>query len=614
MARAFLLVLLAVLPLPCLATEPLAGKKAKLHVLAIAFNQQGGAAHVNDYNCFPPEIEKVFREQGKDFYRQMNARQILGKQATRAGLLAGFSWLRENAGKDDLVVLYLTCHGSTHPTKGWSVETIDKKTLWGDEVKTELGKLPCQALVLLETCTSGGFAEVHKDDLPMPSNVTAICSCSAKQTTNNELDIALAEALYGRADFNGDGVIELDEVIRYIRLRYREWWPEPRTMAGSQTPIVLKAKDLKGPLPLTKTAPNLVGVVHKGHWYSALKEKQDGNTFQVHLLGWASAPGPYFLTNSVPREALCLPADGKPLLVEQKGQWFPARSLKMEGASCKVHYIGFDEQETVERTRILYPFAGDPTAQNYPYPTGTPGAWGPLGRPGDWKNTRAVTVLDERLYSIEASGALYVTDLSNGNWMPLGKPEFAGTTFLFAAGNSLYTIEKDGNLFRVNPGDGAWVRVGAKEGWKGTLAGTVHKGLLYTIDAAGCLQMTVLGTGMKKQIGKAEFINTQRMFAAGDSLYTIEKSGRLYRVNPRDGTWRKVGQAADWKDTVTATVLKGVLYTTEPAGRLFVTDLTTGKWKPIGKPEFAGSIALFAAGSKIFTIEKDGNLYWVNVK
>ena len=53
-------------------------------------------------------------------------------------------------------------------------------------------KLPCQAVVFIETCTSGGFASAHKNDPPLPANVTALCACSAKQAVDNQLDMAVA--------------------------------------------------------------------------------------------------------------------------------------------------------------------------------------------------------------------------------------------------------------------------------------------------------------------------------------------------------------------------------------------------------------------------------------
>ena len=613
MSRFSTILALVVLPWPCFAAD--LPRKENLFVLGISFNQQGGQAHINDYNCFPPEIEKVFREQGKDFYRKLHSRLIMGNQATRAGLMDGLGWLTKSAAKNDLVVVYLTCHGSTDPSKGWNIQTADKKTLWARDIKAELGKLPCQALILIETCTSGGFAQAHKDDLPVPANVTAICACSGKQTTDNQLDIALAEALHGRADFNRDGVVELDEVFRYIQLRYKEWWPEAKTTANSQTPIMVKARTLAGTLPLTKASPELVGVVHKGTWYSALLEKQAGNGYQIHMLGWASTkPSPYFLMTSAPRESLCLPGDGKPMLVEQNGRWYPARLLKREGDRYRVHYIGYNEQETVTKSRIFYPFAGDPSHPNFPYATGIAGAWGRLGPAGGWKNTIAAAVLNDRLYTVETSGVLYETDLSTGTWKEIGKPDFAATTRMFAVGNSLYTIEKDGSLYRVHPKDGSWVQVGGAGNWKGTLAGTVFNGLLYTVEASGALYATNVTTGMWQQIGKAEFGNTTQLFAAGNNLYSIEKSGTLFRINPQDGTWAGVGRAEDWKGTMLGAVLRGQLYTVEVNGCLYATNLGTGAWKQLGKQEFGETVTMFAAGSKVFTIERDGSLYWVGVK
>src|SRR5262249_12091426 len=89
-------------------------------------------------------------------------------------VMDGLAWLRKNTTKKDLVVLYLTCHGGVDPNEGWGVETADGRSLWGHEIKVELGTLPCHVLVLLETCASGGFARPHKNDPPVPPNVTAL--------------------------------------------------------------------------------------------------------------------------------------------------------------------------------------------------------------------------------------------------------------------------------------------------------------------------------------------------------------------------------------------------------------------------------------------------------
>jgi hypothetical protein len=316
---------------------------------------------IDAFDWCPEEVEKVFREQGRAFYRGFRPRLVLGKQATHAGALDGLAWLRQNATRDDLVVMYVGSHGFTDPDQGWGIGTADGKVLWGHEIKAELAKLPCHVLILIETCTSGGFAQRHKNDPPVPANVTALCACSGKQSTDNQLDLAVAEALYGRADFNGDGVVDLDELIRYTRLRYKEWWPNPKKDDGHETPVIVKSTSMPGSLPLTNVSPRLAAVVHNGDMWSALLEKQQGDRYEVHLLGWSSKPGePYFLMSAVTRDCICLPGDGRPLLVEQNGTWYPARLLGRQGPDYKVHYLGYNEDEVVARQRIKYPFVGQP--------------------------------------------------------------------------------------------------------------------------------------------------------------------------------------------------------------------------------------------------------------
>jgi hypothetical protein len=610
-------VLLVVLALPLtigLAATP--ARAGNLYVLGFTLNQHPVKGQtIDSYNWCCEEIDKLFREQARSFHSTITTRLVRGKQATHAGAMNGLAWLQKSATRQDLVVMYVGAHGSTDTDNGWGIETADKKTLWGHEIKAELAKLPCHALVFVETCTSGGFALPHKKDPPVPANVTAICACSWKQTTDNPLDMAVAEALYGRADFNKDGVVDLDEMIRYIRLRYKEWWPAPKTTLGSNTPVMIKAKTLAGAVPLTKVSPNLVGVVHKGTWYSALRESQNGTSYRVHMLGWSSKPGPYFLTSAVTRDFICLPSDGRPLLVEQKGRWYPARMMQKQGGQARVHYIGYNEVEVVAMQRVFYPFVGELVPRFYPYvSSGSPGSWWRLGPASAWKDTIAAAVLKAQLYTIETSGALYMTDLSTGTWTLIGKPEFANTVALFGAGDSLYSIERDGSLYRINPSDGRWARVGATGGWKGSRFGAVVKGRLYTVNPNGSLCAANFATGACTHIGKAEFGNTVAMYAAGDSLYTIEKDGSLYRVNPSNGRWARLGAEGEWKATQSGAVLMGKLYTIETNGALYATSLNDGRWKQIGKPEFAGTIGMFAAGDKLFTIEKDGSLYGVSVR
>jgi hypothetical protein len=158
------------------------------------------------------------------------------------------------------------------------------------------------------------------------------------------------------------------------------------------------------------------------------------------------------------------------------------------------------------------------------------GSWKPVGVAADWKGTIAVAVHSNTLYSVEKGGALYETDLNTGKWKQIGKADFAKTSRLFATVDTIYSIEKDGSLFAISPKDGSRSQLGAAGDWKGTEAGAVHRGKLYTVETSGVLYETVLKDGKWQNLGKPEFATTRYLFNGGEVMYSIEKDGSLYRV------------------------------------------------------------------------------------
>jgi hypothetical protein len=237
--------------------------------------------------------------------------------------------------------------------------------------------------------------------------------------------------------------------------------------------------------------------------------------------------------------------------------------------------------------------------------------WKQIGEAGAWKRTIAGTAMDGLIYTVEQSGALYVTDPATGKWRRIGSGDFHGTRHMFAVSPDLYTIESSGSLYQVKPASGSWKQLGPAGAWKATIAGTILDGKLFTIESSGALYVTNLETGTWKQIGTSEFHGTLHLFAAGSDLYTIESSGSLYHVNPANGSWRQVGPAGAWKATIAGAVLDRTLYSVETGGGLYATDPTTGGWKQIGGPDYAGTRFMFATAGRLYTIESSGSLYAV---
>jgi hypothetical protein len=322
-----------------------AGKLGNVYVVAIG--QEDG------WKFLPEGFERVVRDQGKGLYRAFHSRVLTGNKATRKELFAGLAWVGEKAKEGDLVMLFIACHGSC-TAGGESVFATRDGPVRPREVKSLLGKLPCHAIVVNDACCSGNWPKELPGD-PMPPNVTALCCCLSTQVSGIEFDITLFEALYGKADFNRDGLVDLDEVIKYCGLRIKE------VQGGKLTPVMQKAKNLKGNPVLTRANPELVGVVHKGEVFSALVEKQDGDTYHVRVIGFNDRPGPFSIPRTFARDDLLLPKDGAALMVEKDGAWLPARLVGREKEGYRVRYLGpKGAEEVVPAERVRHLFAGNP--------------------------------------------------------------------------------------------------------------------------------------------------------------------------------------------------------------------------------------------------------------
>src|SRR5688572_27044624 len=83
--------------------------------------------------------------------------------------------------------------------------------------------------------------------------------------------------------------------------------------------------------------------------------------------------------------------------------------------------------------------------------------------------------------------------------------------------------------------------------------------------------------------------------------------GSLSYAQP--GTWKQVGNGGAWLNTIFAVSNNGGLYTIEKSGALYRSDPATGNYTLITKENYINTAAMFAGDKNIFTIENDGSLY-----
>jgi hypothetical protein len=314
----------------------------------------------DDWKFLPGGFERAVN-QAKGLYREVHGKVLVGPQATKKDLLDGLDWMCEKATADDLVMVFIACHGNCVGGKdGESVFATRAGTVRPREIKAKLAKLPCQAVFVNDACQSGNWPREFPPDDLMPPNMTALCCCLSTQNSGIQFDITLFEALHGKADFNKDGIVDLDEVIKYCGLRIRE------VEGGTLTPVLHKAKDLKHALPLTKANPDLVSVVHKREVFAAVVEKQDGDDYEVHVIGFDKPGSKAGLGGSrVPvkyaRSNLILPRDGTPLMAQKEGGWYPAYLVRKHGDDFTVRFIGSDGETAIKGDQVRHLFAGNPS-------------------------------------------------------------------------------------------------------------------------------------------------------------------------------------------------------------------------------------------------------------
>jgi hypothetical protein len=188
--------------------------------------------------------------------------------------------------------------------------------------------------------------------------VTALCCCTSTQNSGIEFDITLFDGLYGKADFNNDGIVDLDEIIKYCSLRIRE------VQGGKLTPVLHKAKSLKQTIPLTRANPDLVSIVHRREVFAAVVEKQNGDDYEVHVIGF-DKPGKAGLgggtvPNKFKRANVILPKDGAAIMAKKDTGWHPACLLGKVGDDYKVRFIGSDDEATLTSDNIRHLFARAP--------------------------------------------------------------------------------------------------------------------------------------------------------------------------------------------------------------------------------------------------------------
>ena len=176
-------------------------------------------------------------------FPKKNVRLLLDERATAKNMRRHFTWLRRNARPEDMVIVFYSGHGA--PEEGgtyWvpydaDIDDLGATAVGNAYITRELGRIRAERLItFLDSCYSAAIVE--KKDKPKAlfdqdffkkfqgTGRVTITASDGKELSLESKELGqgvfthyLVQALKGKADTNGDGAVELEEVWAHVRRR-----------------------------------------------------------------------------------------------------------------------------------------------------------------------------------------------------------------------------------------------------------------------------------------------------------------------------------------------------------------------------------------------------------
>lgn len=196
-------------------------------------------------------------------YRELKARVLINKDATRENVLDGLDWIDLETTNRDVAMVFFAGHGKLDRRGDYYFLPRDfepgRYTSSGvsyDAINRTVSRIRGKALFFVDTCYSGRAAgqrgngtvdmtEIINDLSAAENGVVVLSATTAQQTALEKAEWghgaftkALLEALSGNADYTGDKAVQVSEIRTYIAGRVKT------LTNGHQTPAVVIPKNV----------------------------------------------------------------------------------------------------------------------------------------------------------------------------------------------------------------------------------------------------------------------------------------------------------------------------------------------------------------------------------
>lgn len=250
--------------------------RPNLYVLAVGVSEYQSYSPLRFAHCDANEFAKALRGQKRGkVYVDVQVRKRVNNEATRAEIMGGLQWLTDNASWSDVAVIFLSGHALTdrQGTYYFLPHDFDPYNFLGTSVPQQeltacLAKVSAGIrIVLVDSCHAGaalnanalgtaqsGQFRTHVDidglanELRHTTGVMVFASTTGTEDSfedakwqHGAFTKALLDGLAGRADYEKNGVITIDELVLYVSSRVKQMTggkqvPQ-RLIMGSDFPI-----------------------------------------------------------------------------------------------------------------------------------------------------------------------------------------------------------------------------------------------------------------------------------------------------------------------------------------------------------------------------------------
>lgn len=237
-----------------------AQRPPQLSIVAVGVNRYADPAiQTLDYSRADAEaILQAFRDGSRGLYTVKQSLLLANEEVTRGKWREALQNLKTSltghVSPDDLILLFLAGHGVVDPKTeryyfvGYDLQVADYlEGRYANCISWEdfraLSDIPCRKLVVLDTCHSGALQPLSARNLKaavraLQEDVFLSLTASAGNEKSEEdeqwghgaFTKSLLEALDGRADTSGDGLVTLREVVDYAQQAV------PKLTEGRQNP------------------------------------------------------------------------------------------------------------------------------------------------------------------------------------------------------------------------------------------------------------------------------------------------------------------------------------------------------------------------------------------